>query len=50
MASQQQIMQAFQEYQSGRGFISDECEYRLHTSEGTKVSKRAVEREYLARR
>ena len=50
MSSQQQIMQAFQEYQSGRGFIADECEYRLHTAEGTKVSKRAVEREYLARR
>jgi len=50
MSTQQQIMQAFQQYQMGKGFIADECEYRLHTAEGTTVTKRAVEQAYLQNR
>ena len=50
MSSKQQIMQAFEQYQRGQGFIAEECEYRLHTSQGTIVSKRGLEQQYLARR
>ncbi len=50
MSSRAQIMQAFEEYQRGQNFISDQCEYRLHTAEGTAVTKRGVEDEYRQRR
>ena len=45
MSTPAQIMQAFDDYQRGR-FLHDECEYRLHTAEGTKVSKRGIDPAY----
>jgi len=50
MSTQQQIMQAFTQYQRGQGFIEEACEYRLHTAEGTVVTKRGLESAYLQRR
>ena len=50
MNSPQQIMQAFEQYQRGEGFISDECEYRLHTADGTVVTKRPIDMSYVTRR
>jgi len=50
MSTRQQIMQAFEEYQRGQGFISEECEYRLYTKEGKIITKRAREQEYLQTR
>mmetsp|Transcript_34446 Transcript_34446/g.68598 ORF Transcript_34446/g.68598 Transcript_34446/m.68598 type:complete len:315 (-) Transcript_34446:141-1085(-) len=45
MSNRAQIMQAFEDYQSGR-FLKEECTYKLHTKEGTKVSKRRIEDSY----
>lgn len=50
MSNPQQIMQAFQDYQRGDGFIAEQCEYRLHTKEGTVVTKRPLEQAYLRQR
>ena len=50
MNSSQQIMQAFEQYQRGDGFIGDECEYRLHTADGTVVTKRPIDMAYVTRR
>jgi redox-sensitive bicupin YhaK (pirin superfamily) len=49
MSSRAQIMQAFEDYQRGANFIGKECEYRLHTAEGTAVTKRNLEQAYLRR-
>lgn len=45
MSTQGQIMQAFQDYQSGK-FLKEECTYKLHTKDGTKTSKRRIEDAY----
>ena len=50
MSTRAQIMQAFEQYQRGQGFIANECEYRLHTGEGTVVSKRPLDQAYLNQR
>mmetsp|Transcript_39510 Transcript_39510/g.65518 ORF Transcript_39510/g.65518 Transcript_39510/m.65518 type:complete len:318 (+) Transcript_39510:116-1069(+) len=47
MSSRAQIMQAFEQYQRGQGFIANQCEYQLHTVEGTMVTKRGLEEAYL---
>ena len=45
MSSKAQIMQAFQDYQQGR-FLSPNCEYKLHTKDGTTVTKRGMDATY----
>jgi redox-sensitive bicupin YhaK (pirin superfamily) len=45
MSTRAQIMQAFDDYQRGR-FLAQECTYKLHTKDGTKVSKRGIEDAY----
>ena len=45
MSTQGQIMQAFQDYQSG-SFLKEECTYKLHTKDGTKTTKRRIEEAY----
>ena len=49
MSSQRQVMQAFDDYQRGK-FLQETCEYRLHTGEGTVVSKRPLDQAYLNQR
>ena len=49
MSTRAQIMQAFEDYQSGR-FLAKECTYKLHTKDGTKVNKRGIEEAYLRQR
>jgi hypothetical protein len=45
MSTRAQIMQAFEDYQRGN-FLKEECTYKLHTKEGTAVSKRRIENSY----
>ena len=45
MSTRAQIMQAFEDYQRGR-FLHEECEYRLHTKDGTQVSTRPLDPAY----
>ena len=45
MSTRAQIMQAFEDYQRGQ-FLAQECTYKLHTKDGTKVSKRGIEDAY----
>ena len=42
MSTQDQIMQAFQDYQSGN-FLAEECTYKLHTKGKTTTTKRRIE-------
>lgn len=42
MSSQDQIMQAFQDYHSGN-FLAQECTYKLHTKGMTVTTKRRIE-------
>ena len=49
MSSKAQIMQAFQDYQSGN-FLKQECTYKLHTKDGTTTSTRRIEDAYLKQR
>merc|ERR1712072_784872 len=42
MSTQDQIMQAFQDYHSGN-FLAEECTYKLHTKGKTVTSKRRIE-------
>ena len=42
MSTQDQIMQAFQDYHSGN-FLAEECTYKLHTKDKTVTSKRRIE-------
>ena len=49
MSSRAQIMQAFEDYQRGR-FLASECEYRLHTANGTEVTRRGIDEAYYHRR
>jgi hypothetical protein len=42
MSSQDQIMQAFQDYHSGN-FLAQECTYKLHTKGKTVTTKRRIE-------
>jgi len=49
MSTKAQIMQAFQDYQSGN-FLKQECTYKLHTKEGTVTSKRHIEDAYFRQR
>ena len=48
MSSQAEIAQAFKDYQRGR-FLSEKCEYRLHTAEGTQVTTRTIDPAYALR-
>ena len=42
MSTQDQIMQAFQDYHSG-SFLAEECTYKLHTKGKTTTTKRRIE-------
>ena len=42
MSTQDQIMQAFQDYHSGN-FLAEECTYKLHTKGKTTTTKRRIE-------
>jgi redox-sensitive bicupin YhaK (pirin superfamily) len=45
MSNRAQIMQAFSDYQQG-SFLRQECTYKLHTKDGTTVTKRSIDRRY----
>ena len=45
MSTKAQIMKAFEDYQRGN-FLAQNCTYKLHTKEGTTVSKRGMDATY----